>query len=625
MRLILALLLLPALAQAVEPGDVVFTELMLAPGSTAEWVELRNVSGAEVALSGCRLETGEQSAELGPFNLDAGRSAVVSQGVGSCVLRNEDGDCLAPSQAFYQGDLLDEHAPGVIRLDCGGEIDAVAYDWSAHRELCLGGALCAVGVLENSATAAGNDDFAGNWCIAPAADYVYTVVAEGEDGIELVGSPGSENSCAAPPCLAGDAIFTELMINPAHSSIGEWIELKVLDNLGCDLHGCEVREGPFPDALHDPLDTEWRRGFIDAPGNELFVASGEYALFGDPETGEIAGVPVSLPDSLVTLSNSPDRYLHLVCGPEVLDSTPYDWNEFVTGCGLAGCSVNLPAAREEAGNDELTNWCLPSTDVLHRVPKDIQLEYSATPGAPGLCEQRAWPAVGEALVTELMIAPLNGDRDSFPEWFELRNVSDRDLDLVGCTLVRDRFGEDGELDPTKVVSTVISADGPDVDLAPDATQLFTKSKCLDGEDPEGGECPGGEIPYGSLSFTTERERFELRCPDGDGGVTVVDSLVYDFERGAVRSGHSIVYDGRDAAGNDLPEAWCEAALDECFQEDDRGRCNYGTPGEAHTCRTGLVELPPSGPGARCEAAGGGSLLWLLALGAVRRRSKRRRT
>ncbi len=622
MRLIVALLfLLPSSAFAVDAGDVIFSELMLAPGSTAEWVELRNVSSGTVELEGCQLVSELGSADLGPFSLDPDRTAIVSQGVGSCVLRNEDGDCLTPSQAFYEGDLLNEHAPGTIRLDCDGEIDAVPYDWSAHRPLCLGGALCAVGVKDSSTNASENDDFAANWCISPAADFVYTVVAEGEDGIELIGSPGADNSCAAPPCRAGDAIFTELMIDPAHGSIGEWLELKVLDNEGCDLHGCEVREGPFPDALHDPLDTEWRRGFIDAPANQLFVAAGEYALFGDPETGELAGVEVSLPDTLVTLSNSPDRYLHLVCGPEVLDSTPYDWNEFATGCGLAGCSVNLPAAREELGNDELSNWCLPSTDVLHPVPKDTHLQYSGTPGAPGLCEQRDWPGVGDALVAEVMIAPLNSERTRYPEWFELRNVSGRDLDLVGCTLVRDRFGEDGEIDPTKQVSTVLSADGPEVGLEPDATQLFTKTKCLDGEDPDGGECPGGEIPYGSLSFTTERERFEVRCPDGEGGVAVVDSMVYDVERGAVRSGHSIVYDGRDVGGNDLPDAWCEAALDECFQEDDNGRCNYGTPGESHSCRTGLVELPPSGPGARCDAAGGSSLLWLLVLGALRRRSR----
>jgi hypothetical protein len=627
-RLLPLLLLLPTPAFAVQPGDVIINELMIEPGSTAEWVELRNRAGEPVDLDDCQLETDSAVATFRRVSLDEGQFGVVSRGLGSCSRIDEDGDCAEPSLAVYDEaiDLLKPDVAEELRLVCGGDvIDSVPYDWSLHAGRCYGRQLCSVAVRPGAA--ATHDDFAGSWCIPAPADAVLTSVQTGGDELQLVASPGLPNgACAPDPCGAGDVIITELMIAPPSSYLREYVELKIRAPGGCDLHGCELREGPFADPLFEPLDPEWDVAILRGEGNTIQRDGGAYVLLGNPEEPDLLGPPVDLVGPGVSLADNDAGWLHLSCGANVLDSAPYDSDLFEPACAYDGCAVNLPAGREdfeaegEDGNDSLDAWCVTGPDDTHTYSDDDGdvFQWSGTPGQPGRCERRAWPGEGDLVFTELLISPQNGSITDYPEWFELHNPTDAAVDLVGCTFERTRAPEpDGSV---STVSYTVPADGGAVSVEAGAVGLFTKSRCLDGADPADGPCAGDEFVIGSLSFTEAQETLSLRCPDGDGNLVVVDAFAYDPERTALRPGRALVYDGGTAAENDEPADWCEAATDECYAEDDRGRCNYGTPGTLSRCRTRELDVGLSGPAIRCSASGGGGWLGLLVLlGAIRRR------
>lgn len=626
--LLLLLLLAPTTAFAVDPGAVIINELMLEPGSTAEWVELRNRSGEPVELAGCQLETDSVVASFRRVDLDDGQFAVVSRGLGSCSRVDEDGDCAEPSLAIYDEgiDLLKPDVAEELRLVCDGDVvDRVTYDWSQHAERCYGRQLCSVAVKPGAADT--HEDFAGSWCVPSPADAVLASVTPGGDEVELVGSPGLPNGACAPPiCGAGDVLITELMIAPPSSWLREYVELSVRAAEGCDLHACELREGPFADARFDPLSPEWAVSYLYGEGNVVDVEQGDYFVLGNPEEPNLLGGPVDLVGPGVTLADNDAGYLHLVCGPNVVDSAPYDSDLFETACAYDGCAVNLPAGREDFeedgldGNDSLESWCVAGPADTHEYSDDAGDSYrwSGTPGEPGRCELRDWPGEGDLVFTELLIGPVNGDITDYPEFFEMLNTAEASVDLVGCEFERTRApDEDGAV---SVVTYTVPAGEAEVRIEPGAVGLFTKSRCLDGVDPDDDPCARGEIVVGSLSFTEEPEQLTLRCPDGAGNTVVVDTFAYDAERSALRSGRALVYDGGTAEGNDEPSDWCEAATDECYLRDDRGRCNYGTPGTLGQCRTGLLDVGESGPGIRCSAAGGGGFFGLLGvLGALRRR------
>jgi hypothetical protein len=636
----LLLLALPAPALAAGAGDALITELMLAPQSTREWVELLNTSGGELDLAGCRLRDGDGVEALLSTDLLVadGDRVLLGQGPAACLVY-EDSEleaCALPVDAKYAEDLLDGGAAGSIALVCdGGTVDEVAYDWAVHAPRCLGNGLCSVNRSDEQADA----DWAEGWCIPPATTFGWTRIDGVDAPLMMIATPGAQAECAPETCGPGDVLFTEFMMvppNPAYRAAREWIELKAIGR-DCDLHGCMLREGPFDDPLHDPTDPQWKSHLVAAEGNTMPLLADAYSLFADPAAGWLPN-PVQ-PDQPttpvyteldITLLNNDPRWIHLSCGDQVLDSAPYDWSRFAPGCNDDACSVNLPAEREaDRQNDTLDDWCLAPSDLSATLPK-TDVSFTGTPGAPGACLTRDWPLAGEVLFTELMISPLSGDDGTLPEWFEVTNVADRPVDLALCELRRTRWRDDGTLDPF-VLATYVLPDPPveaqTTVLEIDQVQLFSKGDCIDGSEPQGGLCPDLELIYESLSFTTERELVELLCPDGAAGTVVVDAVTYDSTLSANRAGMSLEFDPNQAdaaALNDAPAQWCEASHLDCFMTNDLGECNYGSPGVVQPCQTDGPDVPPSGAGARCQAmpASGGALgLLVLMLGAlgIRRR------
>lgn len=134
------------------------------------------------------------------------------------------------------------------------------------------------------------------------------------------------------------AIFTEFMLNPAALPDGEaeWFEITNFGDRELDLQGCEVtRDG---------------NGFaVEAP---LVLAPGQIAVFSN---GDSPGFTPDYVYSSLTLPNTPNFTISIVCAGQVLDSVTLD-NDWATP---AGASLALdPLHQTPESNDLRSAWCV---------------------------------------------------------------------------------------------------------------------------------------------------------------------------------------------------------------------------------------------------------------------------
>ena len=193
-------------------GELAFTELMIAPGSTPEWIELHNPTPRALLLEDCRIGHGDsdggavlQTWQGAPLHLEPGETRVLAHG--ACldtVMGHPDQPLCRYDEIVYVGLELDDEAPRVLELVCptgDGEtleevvVDSVRYDLAGHDTGARRSLQFATG--DPAAAAVDNDDWEA-WCAA--AD---TQCFHGSDeGTCEYGTPGKIGECHAPP--AGD-------------------------------------------------------------------------------------------------------------------------------------------------------------------------------------------------------------------------------------------------------------------------------------------------------------------------------------------------------------------------------------------------------------------------------------
>jgi hypothetical protein len=615
---------LPGSALAVQPGDVIFSELLIRSSASSEWIELFNTTGSDVDLSACSLSEGGAEVSLAGLVVPAGSFSLLSDGA-PCVVFTESGSCARDSDFEYAGITLNDSDTEQIALLCDGGvvIDEVVYDNTVFVDDCsgAGGANCSVNLAPTAMNSSANDDWQGNWCVPPSTAFVYD-----ELGLESVSTPGMANECQSEgaSCGVGDVLFTEFMIDPPDSGDSiEWIELLIAASGGCDLQGCVLQEGPFAEITAENVaDEEWSTHVIDAPGNALPLAQGQYVLLAKGSATTVATsmdeLQVYAPTynySGISFGNSGLGYVHLQCGGVVLDSAPYDWGEFAPSCLGTSCSLNLYSGNEDASaNDSQSSWCLPPLDEDWLSSHADGLTFQGTPGSPGRCQVRDWPVQDELVFTELMISPERSSADDSPqfaEWFELHNPGSSDFELSGCKLLRERYDEDGEVLSDNTQSTFLGTEHLQPVLLAGETRVFSKGCLLSGDDPTDEEpvgCEEDEYVYETISLTDgTTESLSLACPDGAAGELLIDKAGYDMTRTGNRKGRTMQFDPAGiASGQDNadPFQWCEASLQQDIPSllTGDGEHNYGTPGEVAPCAVGLVDVPESGPGCRCSSA-----------------------
>ncbi|MBN2799023.1 MAG: lamin tail domain-containing protein [Deltaproteobacteria bacterium] len=627
--------LLTLSASAQSAGDAVITEISIAPNAdVSEWFELTNRSGHTLDLSGCTLYEGSGAegdwANWGHQYTIANLTLANNQ---RGVLMNNDGadDCVAytstalttcdvPPDVVYSALSFNNTGTERLALVCNGTlIDAISYAWSTFSADCslANNKNCSVALRETNLTATANDDWSADaWCVPEGSEYI------DEAGTTARGTPGETNVCPQilGSCGAGQAVFTELMIDPP-DGYKEFIELYGAGGSECNLSGCQLMEGPNP----DPFAVEdWDVITLTGQANNLPLMSGDHFLLarssewvaGTMVAGEFVGqIPADYTYSGISLPNTEESWVHLVCDGSRVDSAPVDWESLVALCPGGNCAANLnPSGYTAAANDALSGWCVPPPGNTFTNPAGE--EIVATPGARSVCLSLNWPDPGEVIFTEALISP-QGD---VPEYLELKNITSAERDLSYCALRRYRLGDDGEENPDSVKLTLLGADGVDVSVIAGGIQLLSYKDCVFPD--ENGDCTLSAL-YDTIQLSaTEDEHLQLLC---DGVLIDEVSLYHDGE--GIRPGHAMMLDpgAETTEGNDDTSAWCEAAFSQRVEglcDVENGDCNYGTPGVQNIC---LTDKPtPPDPVMRCSSSGGTGAWWSAALAMLAMAGRRRR-
>ena len=620
----LTTLALTAFAAAPGAGELIITELVIAPSTdTREWFEVHNPTSSTWDLDGCVLSEGGKDSSTnehtvsGTVEIAPGSYAVLGYRPGTdstdyCVEVDAHGGCITQPVYYYPSLQFNNSSEETLSITCGKTlVDAAPYDWDIFDGDCYAES-CTVSLAPDELDDDANDSLDA-WCIA-SPDDLYLDQA----GTEANGTPAGANTCfeTGPLCGAGQVIFSELMADPPGSA-DEWIELAGLGD-SCNLAGCYLAIGECADGTDEACVSDEK--LIE--GAQLDIADGDHFVF---SRGELAYTGAVGSYSGLSQSNSEERWLHLLCDGGVVDTAPLDWAQFDDRCGDdVNCSAQLsPAAYDPTENDDLAMWCLAGADS--EISDDDGNPVRATPSALNACASYASPGAGDVVFTELMANPAG-----LAEWLEITNVSTDTFELGGCDLWVYDDDDDGVPAPDDADVTPLG----DLSLEPDQSLVVTDGGCLFGEERglDTGSpvvCTGDELPAGISLPNTGKRYVALVCIDAETGLgqVEVDAMTYDLDAQGVRQGHSLIFDlegsSDPALDNDDHGAWCEAGFSQEFAkgDDEAEDCNYGSPGSTEACVPFDANVT-GGPGCRCttgSASGAAGFLALLVGLAVRRR------
>lgn len=318
------------------PGEVLITEIMVAPDAGSEWFEVLSLADQPLDLAGCVVTEGGEgtihehtvTGERGETVLEPGDLLVLSDTGLELV---PDGEVLADYE--YTSLTFNNADPEELALICEGEeVARAAYDWAAADG-------------QKGQSLARDPDDRSLWCLATDPFW--------ERGDEAAwGSPGALN----PPCGAGagtvdhpgpgDVTITELMIAPSSGErFPEWFEVLNTSDRPLHLDGCRVED--------DGHSGELSAGRALPPGHLAVIAAGPFDPACDLDVlGEYGGS--------VTFNNGSTDRCALVC-PDVdgawvvVDEVVFDWESWDLDKGIS-LILDTDAATA-AANDDPGAWC----------------------------------------------------------------------------------------------------------------------------------------------------------------------------------------------------------------------------------------------------------------------------
>jgi MYXO-CTERM domain-containing protein len=387
-------------ARAATPGDVVITEIMVAPPTDGsayrEWFEIYVTNS--LSLEDCWLR---RSPTADPADADQEQQI---DGVGTVwaeqyllFARDEDyvvgdqGDADAVAATFSYDYFLSfsNTEPFHLFVVCDEVvIDAIEMDWSLFNDDCEGNG-CAVALRAERLSASANDLLPSAWCLPPAE---LTFVNSAGD--VATGTPGAANECrveARPQ--PGDVAFTELMLTPGETPV--WFELHNAADHSVLLEDCLLRRG----RTDDPEDADYTT-LVAVDGAPLHLHSGETRVFAagscldaDPDDLTDASCPYDevLFDG-ATLPADGEHRLELACPPDdgessdevTVDEVTYQLASFTVEARHSLQFVPDDPARAAEDNDRWTDWC-PAVDAQCFMRHESEVCEYGTPGTLGEC------------------------------------------------------------------------------------------------------------------------------------------------------------------------------------------------------------------------------------------------
>ncbi|MGB0589444.1 MAG: lamin tail domain-containing protein [Myxococcota bacterium] len=523
-----------------EPGDVVITELMIAPEASSddggEWLELLNTASEAVVLDGCTLSDPSAS---DIHTIDPPTPFVVQPG--ALVVFGRTGNPAAnggtPVDYFYgQTFTMDNDTDGVTLTCDGAVIDAVVYDSLFPT---ITGASIQLAPSSQDATA---NDEAASWCPS------YTPYGAGDQG-----TPGAPNLVCPTPTpvdwcrLQSPASLLETegtsvtvygrvyqaSVTDASSSVDPAPLL--IGQLG---YGPDGSDPTQDDVDWTYLSAEPNAAWSDVfePGNDEYQATliiptpGQYDYaYRFSADGGLTWTWCDLAQGAPEADGSVDGYQVAASGDLYASEGPCDPNPCVEGAP-AFCSDDHLITEESPGA------CTPLGDTFEC---DFVESVTNCAAAGGTCAEGACvdiglpPTVGDLVFTEIMSNPSDVS-DANGEWLELTNVSGHKLDLAGCAL---HGGSSSSELP-----------GMHYILEQSAQLVMARNDDIASN--------GGVIAQATFSFplTNSEQSMTFECGD-----LLIDAVSYD---GTYPGGAGVAMQldiaSSNAEANDQPYNWCDA-------------------------------------------------------------------
>ncbi len=307
---------------AMQPGDIVITEIMQNPSSvgdaSGEWIELYNATASALDLEGMVISddgsdtftiTGSLPIAAGEYLVLANTGAALD-GVGT------------PDYVYGTSWFLSNSDDEVVLTMNGTEIDRVNYDNGATFPDPSGASMQLIATSLDNAVGT-------NWCEASVGQWA------GAD----FGTPGAANDCDTS-LAAGSLIITEIMYDSNHGTGDEeWVEL--YNTTGGDIDLAVF--GPLSLSDNGANTVSFTTGVI--PANSYVVFGSDLITEFTPDFTYVQGN--------MTLGNGGDG-VFVVLGGIAQDNVDYSAASFHDP---SGASLNLDVDLYASDRTNGDNWC----------------------------------------------------------------------------------------------------------------------------------------------------------------------------------------------------------------------------------------------------------------------------
>ncbi len=361
-------------------GDVIFTELMIAPSFTTaqygDYIELYNTTDHPINIRGWVLKKPSGTT----YRIEGEKPIIIQAHKYFVIGRSADTTLNGGYKPDYVNSkiALNSKVDGIMLYWNNTLIDQVKYNmnetvWHSEKGHSMN--------LSAEHLNADDNDNGGNWCPTqrhrlnanPNSDFgtpgqenevcskcgngVKDPQEECDDGNSISGD-GCSSTCKTEDFAKGSVIFTEAMVDPegVDDTLGEYVELYNTTDKPISINGWVFKKGTIEFKI--PQEPEF-----------VIPAKGFFVIGSSTDTQVNGGIKVNLAwPPTIKLSNTSATTFTLIWNNNVIDQVTIYPQAFGDLTKIKGTSISLnPDKFTDTDNDLKANWCLTPHEDAYKL------------------------------------------------------------------------------------------------------------------------------------------------------------------------------------------------------------------------------------------------------------------